>query len=159
MGNRIILRRLFMSKINRPPVSIAKIARQMKKSGREGKIIVIVGTVTNDDRIFDCPKIKLAALHVTEKARERILKAGGVIMTFDQLALAAPTGKNTLLLQGARHAAPTSSRWSGPRAASSRRREEGGRPGATRSKPAAPLVTLDITSRDGYRVLNKSYTT
>merc|ERR1719150_2870397 len=102
--NRIILRRLFMSKINRPPVSIAKIARQMKKSGREGKIIVIVGTVTNDDRIFDCPKIKLAALHVTEKARERILKAGGEIMTFDQLALAAPTGKNTLLLQGARHA-------------------------------------------------------
>ena len=57
--NRIILRRLFMSKINRPPVSIAKIARQMKKSGREGKIIVIVGTVTNDDRIFDCPKIKV----------------------------------------------------------------------------------------------------
>ena len=48
-----------MSKINRPPVSIAKIARQMKKSGREGKIVVIVGTVTNDDRIFDCPKIKV----------------------------------------------------------------------------------------------------
>ena len=57
--NRIILRRLFMSKINRPPVSIAKIARQMKKSGRDGKIIVVVGTVTNDDRIFDCPKIKV----------------------------------------------------------------------------------------------------
>ena len=36
---------------------------------------------------------------MTEKARERILKAGGEIMTFDQLALAAPTGKNTLLLQ------------------------------------------------------------
>ena len=60
--NRIILRRLFMSKINRPPVSIAKIARQMKKSGREGKIVVIVGTVTNDDRIFDCPKIKVGIL-------------------------------------------------------------------------------------------------
>ena len=57
--NKIILRRLFMSKINRPPVSIAKISRQMKKSGREGKIVVIVGTVTNDDRIFDCPKIKV----------------------------------------------------------------------------------------------------
>ena len=51
-----------MSKINRPPVSIAKIARQMKKSGREGKIIVIVGTVTNDERIFDCPKIKVGLL-------------------------------------------------------------------------------------------------
>ena len=72
--NRIILRRLFMSKINRPPVSIAKIARQMKKSGREGKIIVVVGTVTNDDRIFDCPKIKVGsstgtAPHCTEPLR------------------------------------------------------------------------------------------
>ena len=53
-------------------------------------------------KTFSC--FQLAALHVTEKARERILKAGGEIMTFDQLALAAPTGKNTLLLQGARHA-------------------------------------------------------
>merc|ERR1711974_487961 len=28
-------------------------------------------------------------------ARERILKAGGEILTFDQLALRSPTGKNT----------------------------------------------------------------
>ena len=48
-------------------------------------------------KLFFC--FQIAALHVTEKARERILKAGGEIMTFDQLALAAPTGKNTLLLQ------------------------------------------------------------
>merc|ERR1712202_42492 len=38
----------------------------------------------------------------TEKARERILKAGGEIITFDQLALRAPTGANTLMLQGPR---------------------------------------------------------
>jgi len=37
---------------------------------------------------------------VTEKARGRILKAGGEIMTFDQLALKAPKGRNTVLLQG-----------------------------------------------------------
>ena len=42
---------------------------------------------------------QVVALHVTEKARERILKAGGEILTFDQLALRAPTGKNTVLLQ------------------------------------------------------------
>ncbi len=48
-----------MSKINRPPVSIARIARQMAKKGRDGKIVVVVGTVTNDDRIFDVPKIKV----------------------------------------------------------------------------------------------------
>ena len=46
----------------------------------------------------------MCASHVTEKARERILKAGGEIMTFDQLALAAPTGKGTVLLQGRRKA-------------------------------------------------------
>merc|ERR1712080_45686 len=33
-----------------------------------------------------------------------ILKAGGEILTFDQLALQAPTGKNTVLLQGRRKA-------------------------------------------------------
>lgn len=37
---------------------------------------------------------------MTEKARGRILKAGGEIMTFDQLALKAPKGRNTVLLQG-----------------------------------------------------------
>jgi len=42
---------------------------------------------------------QVAALHVTEKARERILNAGGEILTLDQLALRAPTGKSTVLLQ------------------------------------------------------------
>ena len=37
---------------------------------------------------------------MTEGARARILKAGGTIMTFDQLALKSPKGKNTLLIQG-----------------------------------------------------------
>jgi len=47
---------------------------------------------------------QIAALHVTEKARERILKAGGEVMTLDQLALKSPLGKNTVLLQGRRTA-------------------------------------------------------
>merc|ERR1712176_1054949 len=75
-----------------------------KKAGNENKTAVVVGTVTNDLRIFEIPKMTLCALKVTEKARERILKAGGEIITFDQLALRAPTGKNTLLLQGPRKA-------------------------------------------------------
>merc|ERR1712168_1391634 len=61
-----------------------------------------VGNVTNDTRIYKVPKITLCALHVTEKCRERILQAGGEIITFDQLALRAPDGKHTLLLQGPR---------------------------------------------------------
>ena len=37
---------------------------------------------------------------MTDGARARILKAGGEIITFDQLALRAPKGSNTVLLQG-----------------------------------------------------------
>merc|ERR1719189_1698871 len=102
--NKIILKRLFMSKINRPPLSIARLARNMKKPGNAEKIAVCVGTITNDIRIFDIPKMTICALKVTEKARERILKAGGEIMTFDQLAVRAPTGQNTMLVQGPRKA-------------------------------------------------------
>ena len=76
--NKIILRRLFMSKINRPPLSIARLIRNMKKAGNADKVAVVVGTVTNDLRIFEVPKMTLCALRVTEKARERILKAGGI---------------------------------------------------------------------------------
>merc|ERR1719219_1196251 len=80
-----LLVKLFRSRINRPPLSLARLVRQMKKDGRDGKIVVVVGTITNDIRIFDVPKMSVCALHVTEKARERILKAGGEIITFDQL--------------------------------------------------------------------------
>merc|ERR1711918_272007 len=41
--NQVVLKRLFMSKMNRPPVSISKIGRLMK--GKEGKTAVVVGTV------------------------------------------------------------------------------------------------------------------
>merc|ERR1712129_336780 len=92
------------AKINRPPISIARLIRKMKGEDRADKIAVVVGTVTNDLRIFKIPKLKIAALHVTEKARERILKAGGEVMTLDQLALKSPLGKNTVLLQGRRTA-------------------------------------------------------
>ncbi|KAJ8318135.1 hypothetical protein KUTeg_003226 [Tegillarca granosa] len=100
--NRIVLKRLFMSRNNRPPVSVARLTRFMKK--RDNKTAVIVGTVTDDLRLLKIPKMKVCALKVTERARARILKAGGEIMTFDQLALKAPKGQNTVLLQGPRKA-------------------------------------------------------
>ena len=43
---------------------------------------------------------QVCALKVTERARGRILKAGGEILTFDQLALKSPKGQNTVVLQG-----------------------------------------------------------
>merc|ERR1719412_2745784 len=81
--NQVVLKRLFMSKTNRPPMSLSKLIRYMKNEARANKIAVIVGTITDDSRI---------------------LKAGGEIMTFDQLALRSPTGKGTVLLQGRRTA-------------------------------------------------------
>ena len=50
--------------------------------------------------VFFFSIFKVCALHVTDGARARILKAGGEIITFDQLALRAPKGSNTVLLQG-----------------------------------------------------------
>ncbi|KAL1129252.1 hypothetical protein AAG570_013781, partial [Ranatra chinensis] len=102
--NKIVLRRLFMSRINRPPISLARIVRFMKKPGRKDLTAVVVGTVTDDQRIWDVPKLSICALRVTERARARILKSGGTIMTFDELARVSPKGKNTVLMQGCRNA-------------------------------------------------------
>ena len=66
------------------------------------KTAVVVGTITDDLRLLDVPKINVVALRVTETARNRILKAGGSIKTFDQLILENPTGTNTLLLRGSK---------------------------------------------------------
>lgn len=63
---------------------------------QDGKIAVIVGTVTDDTRVYEVPAIKVAALRFTETARARIEKAGGECLTFDQLALKAPLGQNTV---------------------------------------------------------------
>jgi large subunit ribosomal protein L18e len=96
--NKVVLKRLFMSKIHNAPLSLSKLVEFM--GGKEDKIAVLVGTITDDVRIQDVPKLRICALRVTETARARILKAGGEIMTFDQLALVAPTGSNTVLLRG-----------------------------------------------------------
>ncbi|KAJ8354876.1 hypothetical protein SKAU_G00224430 [Synaphobranchus kaupii] len=100
--NKVVLRRLFMSRTNRPPMSLSRLIRKMKMGGRDNKTAVIVGTITDDVRIQDIPKLKVCALRVTDGARRRILKSGGQVMTFDQLALAAPKGQETVLLSGPR---------------------------------------------------------
>ena len=100
--NKVVLRRLFMSKVNRPPISISRLAKHM--AGQEGKTAVVVGTVTNDARKLEIPAMTVCALRFTENARKRIEATGGKCLTFDQLALQAPKGQNTILLQGPRKA-------------------------------------------------------
>ena len=50
-----------MSKINRPPVSLARLVRKMKDASRQNKTAVVVGTVTNDLRVFDVPKLTVSS--------------------------------------------------------------------------------------------------
>ncbi|MCL7025306.1 hypothetical protein MKW94_019462 [Papaver nudicaule] len=71
--NAVILKRLFMSKVNKAPLSLSRLIKFM-----DGKI---------------------AALRFTETARARIEKADGECLTFYQLALRAPLGQNTALME------------------------------------------------------------
>ncbi|KAK4614049.1 60S ribosomal protein L18-B [Fulvia fulva] len=102
--NATVLRRLRMSRINTPPLSISKIvaisANKHNAEQQDGKIRAVVGTVTDDNRLLEVPKLSICALKFTATARARILKAGGECLTFDELALKAPTGSNVILLRG-----------------------------------------------------------
>ncbi|KAI9878804.1 MAG: hypothetical protein M1830_010488 [Pleopsidium flavum] len=106
--NKTVLRRLFMSRINRPPMSISRIVstavNEHAAEEHKNKTVVLIGTVTDDNRLLIVPKISIAALRFTATARARIEKAGGECLTLDQLALRAPTGANTLLLRGPKNA-------------------------------------------------------
>merc|ERR1711959_750839 len=127
--NKVILKRLFMSKMNRPPLSLSKVAKFMR--GKEGKMAVVVGTVTDDVRMLEAPKnLKVCALRVTETARARIVNNGGEIITFDQLAQEYPKGTNCVLLRGPRFARESVRHWAGHRGGAT------GTPGST----AAPYV-------------------
>ncbi|KAL0318692.1 UNVERIFIED_CONTAM: 60S ribosomal protein L18-2 [Sesamum angustifolium] len=82
--NAVVLKRLFMSRVNRPPLSLSQLIKLM--NGKEDKIAVLVGSVTDDTSAHDIPALKVTALRFTETARARIEKAGGECLTFDQLA-------------------------------------------------------------------------
>lgn len=70
--NKVVLKRLFMSRINRPPMSLSAVTKQLK-SQPEGKIAVLVGTVTDDVRLYELSKMSVCALRFTKTARARIL--------------------------------------------------------------------------------------
>merc|ERR1712137_1450482 len=101
--NKTVLKRLCMSNNNRPPISLSQLSVQMKNKNAE-QIAVIVGSVLNDPRLLDVPAMKVCALHFSDVARARLVKAGGEAITFDELARRGPTGKNTVLLRGKKNA-------------------------------------------------------
>uniref|UniRef100_A0A2K5Z2S7 Large ribosomal subunit protein uL15/eL18 domain-containing protein n=1 Tax=Mandrillus leucophaeus TaxID=9568 RepID=A0A2K5Z2S7_MANLE len=56
--NQVVLKRLFMSRTNRPPLFLSRMIRKMKLPGRENKTAVVVETVTDDVRVQEVPKLK-----------------------------------------------------------------------------------------------------
>merc|ERR1719468_668584 len=87
-----------MARKTRAPLSCQKMARHT--TGKDGKIAVVVATVTGDKRLYETPKMTVCALKFTESARKQICKAGGECLTFDKLALRSPLGKGVVLLRG-----------------------------------------------------------
>ena len=83
-------------------MSLSRIQQNIQKE--EKRTVVVIGTVTDDNRLLKIPTVNVAALRFTGTARARIEAAGGKAMTLDQLALQAPTGSNTLLLRGPKNA-------------------------------------------------------
>merc|ERR1712029_978963 len=96
------------SKVNHPPISLSKICavtnNPSSAKAYEGKIRAVVGAVTDDNRLYEVPKMTVCALRFTNTARARIEKAGGECLTFDQLAMRAPTGSSVVLLRGPKNA-------------------------------------------------------
>ncbi|KLO03847.1 ribosomal protein L18e, partial [Schizopora paradoxa] len=99
--NKVILRRLFRSKINRPPLSLSRISKAVASTPNfSDRIIVLFGIVTDDVRLQEVPKLTIAALRFTRGAKVRILIAGGDVLTLDRLALRAPTSTANILSRG-----------------------------------------------------------
>ncbi|URD81650.1 60S ribosomal protein L18 [Musa troglodytarum] len=55
--NAVILKRLFMSETSWPPIFLKRLITFM--NGKDDKIAVIVGTVTDDKRVYEVPAIKV----------------------------------------------------------------------------------------------------
>eukprot|EP00796_Vickermania_ingenoplastis_P004302 gene4303-3118_t len=104
--NKLVYQRLLKSRNNRAPISLSRIAVVMKRKtvflekGKKAPIAVVVGDVLDDVRMARIPALRVCALRFSKAARQSITAAGGECLTFDQLALIAPAGKNTFLLRG-----------------------------------------------------------
>merc|ERR1711981_436040 len=57
---KTVLRRLIASRTNRPPVSLSRMIKHLGK--KQDRTVVVVATVTDDERIMEMPKLTIAAL-------------------------------------------------------------------------------------------------
>ncbi|KAM1469984.1 hypothetical protein ACFX14_040595 [Malus domestica] len=52
-SNAVILKCLFMRKVKKTPLSLSRLIKYMQ--GKDNKIAVVVGTVTDDIRVYEVP--------------------------------------------------------------------------------------------------------
>ena len=99
--NKVVAKRLILSKRNKAPVSLSKLAKFCPTENQnQNQIFCVVATVTDDVLLKDVPCLNVCALRFTNSAKRRIIEAGGKAMTFDELALITPEGKNCVLIRG-----------------------------------------------------------
>ena len=105
--NKTVHQRLLKSRSNRAPISLSRLATVITRktcwmdlTKAKAPIAVIVGDVLDDIRHVKIPAMRVCALRFSRSARQRIVGAGGECLTFDQLAMLAPSGKNTFLVRG-----------------------------------------------------------
>ncbi|KAM1151601.1 hypothetical protein ACFX19_034909 [Malus domestica] len=58
--NAIILKCLFMSKVNKAPLSLSRLIKYMQ--GNNNKIDVVEGTITDGIRVYEVPQLKVTIL-------------------------------------------------------------------------------------------------
>lgn len=107
--NKTVQSYLKMTRLNKSSVSIRKLQdtyEPIEDDYREKGIInieeimVVVGSVLDDERVVNVRPMRVVALKFSKSARMRITKAGGECLTFDQLALLRPTGTKCVILRG-----------------------------------------------------------
>uniref|UniRef100_A0A8C0U4L4 Large ribosomal subunit protein uL15/eL18 domain-containing protein n=1 Tax=Cyanistes caeruleus TaxID=156563 RepID=A0A8C0U4L4_CYACU len=96
--NRVVLKRLFMSRSNRPPLALSRLIRMMRKPGREDKTAVVVGTVTDDVHVAGVA----LRVRVGEEGAVDLLELGAADAAVGALALEALVPAAQLLLRVAR---------------------------------------------------------
>lgn len=81
--NQLVYERLTQSRTTRYPISLSRLVKIADTEEKRAKIMVIVGSVLDDERMMTLPKLRVCALKFSESARAKIVKAGGECMTFD----------------------------------------------------------------------------
>ncbi|KAB2630969.1 60S ribosomal protein L18-2-like [Pyrus ussuriensis x Pyrus communis] len=58
--NAVVLKCLFMSKVNKAPLSLSRLIKY--RQGKDNKIDVVVGIVTSDIRVYEVLQLKVTTL-------------------------------------------------------------------------------------------------